>query len=126
MKRDAVRIDSNLRSQIVQEFAEKLSRDGIEVLVAALNAKHLHLLARFPDHNPRHWIGRAKKHTSHILRQCGLRVDEGGLWAKRSRAEPILDRRHQISTFRYIERHSKQGASIWKFSPRSKNAPDEK
>jgi hypothetical protein len=48
------------------------------VIIASLDGYHLHILARFPDHNVRHWIGRAKKHGSHLVRQEGLRTEEGG------------------------------------------------
>src|SRR2546423_14388701 len=84
MKRDPVRIASELFWQfIANAIAEKLLQDRIQVLITSIDAKHLHVLARFPDHNPRHWIGRAKKHASHSVRQQGLRTEEGGLFAKR-------------------------------------------
>ena len=72
-------------------------------------------LPGFPDHNPRHWIGRTKKHSSHSVRQEGLRTEEGGLWAKRCGVKPINDREHQVHVFNYIRDHQKQGAKIWRF-----------
>jgi hypothetical protein len=80
----------------------------------------VHLLARFADDQPRHWIGRAKLHASHLLRQQGLRTESGGLWGKRSYARPIVDREHQIKVFRYILAHEKRGAATWKFVRPSK------
>jgi len=115
MKRDPVRIASELRQFVADAIAEGLTRNGIDVLIASVDAKHLHVLARFADHNPRHWIGLAKKHASHSVRQHGLRSEEGGLWAKRSRAEPITGRRHQVQAFRYILAHAKRRARVWRF-----------
>jgi hypothetical protein len=115
MKRDPVRIATELRQFVADAIAESLQRNGIEVLITSVDAKHLHVLARFSDHNPRHWIGLAKKHASHSVRQQGLRTDEGGLWAKRSRAEPITGRRHQVQAFSYILAHAKRGARVWRF-----------
>ena len=82
------------------------------MLIVSLDANHLHVLARFPDHNPRHWIGLAKRHASHSVRQQGLRTDEGGLWAKRSRAEPITSRRHQVRTVGSRLDHVNRGAGM--------------
>jgi REP element-mobilizing transposase RayT len=114
MKRDPVRIAAELRQFVADAIAEKLQQDGIEVLIASIDATHLHVLARFPDHNPRHWIGRAKKHASHSVRQHGLRTEEGGLWAKRCHAEPIADRPHELRAFGYILKHVKKGARVWR------------
>lgn len=115
MGREPVKIAKELRLFVVTSIVEKLLQDKIEVLIASVDAKHLHVLARFRYHNPRHWIGRAKKHASHCVRQQGLRTDAGGLWAKRSHPEPIADRAHQINFFRYILDHQKRGAAIWRF-----------
>ena len=86
MKRDPVSVQAGLRGFVVEAVVEKLQRDEIEVLVASVDAKHLHVLGRFRDHEPRSWLGIAKKHASHLLRQEGMRTEQGGLWAKRSRA----------------------------------------
>jgi len=115
MKRDPVRIATELRQFIANAVAEKLRQDGIEVLIVCVDGKHLHVLTRFPDHNVRHWIGRAKKHASHSVRQEGLRTAEGGLWAKRCHAEPIADRGHQLRVFGYILGHLKKGGRAWRF-----------
>jgi REP element-mobilizing transposase RayT len=115
MKRDPVAIAAKLREIVVHSVAGKLSALGIEILVASVDAKHLHLLARFRDREPEIWVGRAKKHASHLLRQAGLRTEEGGLWARRCRAEPIRDREHQVNAFRYILKHRQKRAAIWRF-----------
>jgi len=115
MKREPVTIELELRQFVVEAIVDKLRRDGIEILVASVDAKHLHLLGRFRDHRPHHWVGRAKKHASHLVRQDGLREDSGGLWAKGARAEPIAERSHQVNTFRYILAHGGKGAAVWRF-----------
>jgi len=115
MTREPVVIEQDLRQFVVDAIADKLRKSKIEIVSASVDAKHLHVLARFADHRPRHWIGIAKKHASHELRQHGLRESQGGLWAKRSRAEPIVDRRHQLSAFFYILNHRKKGAAVWTF-----------
>jgi REP element-mobilizing transposase RayT len=121
MKRDAVRIAACLRQFIADAVAEKLKIDGIEVLVVSMSEKHLHVLARFPKHNPRMMLGYARKYATQKLKAHGLAVGLDlqfgeGIWAKRSRAQPIANRAHEIQTFRYIERHAKQGASSWIFT----------
>ncbi|WP_428938584.1 transposase [Fontivita pretiosa] len=115
MKRNPVRMMSELRTFVANSVAEKLRQDGIQALIVSVDATHVHVLARFPDHNPRHWIGRAKKHASHLVRQHGLRIDAGGLWAKRCHCDPIADRQHQLNTFRYILDHARRGARVWRF-----------
>jgi hypothetical protein len=114
MKRDPVKIARELRLFVAHAIAEKLLHDAINVLIVSCDTKHVHVLARFPDHNPRHWIGRAKKHASHCVRQQGLRWDPGGLFAKRSHPDPITDRSHQLNTFGYILDHTNRGAEVWR------------
>jgi hypothetical protein len=88
-----------------------------------MSAKHLHVLARFPEHNPRRMIGYAKKYATQQLKAHGLAVGLDlqlgeGIWAKRSRAEFITGRAHQLSTFKYILNHKTEGAEIWRFDCR--------
>ena len=121
MKRDPVSVQTRLRGFVVNAVVEKFQRDEIEILIASMDAKHLHVLGRFRDHQPREWMGRAKKHASHLLRQEGLRIEEGGLWARRSRAQPIRDRAHQLNVFGYILQHAEVGAAIWRFDRAQKD-----
>src|SRR4051812_17125472 len=97
MKRDPVHLELGLRAFVLEAIVERLLRESIVVITAALTRKHLHVLARFERHNPRHFMGLAKKHASHCVRQEGL-LPTGGLWAKRGKAKPIADRRHQVWT----------------------------
>jgi REP element-mobilizing transposase RayT len=115
MKREPVRIDIDVRPIVVKSFVEKLSLLDVQVIVASVDGNHLHLLGRFRDHRPMYWIGIAKKHASHVLRQSNLRSAAGGIWARYCRAEPIVDRRHQVNTFRYINAHATRGAAVWRF-----------
>jgi hypothetical protein len=122
MQRDAVRVADDLRLIVAHSIVEKLISDHIEVLIVGVDAKHAHLLARFVDHKPLHWVGRAKKNASHVMRQRGLRQTVGGLWAKGSRAKPIRDRAHQINVFNYILSHAQRGAAVWTFRDKKANA----
>ena len=124
MKRDPVKIERELRQFVVAAIAEKLIQDGIEVVILSVDGKHLHVLARFPDHNVRHWIGRAKKHASHKLRQHALRTAEGGLWAKRCHPEPIGDAGHYDNTIDYIRDHAARGAALRECVGTTSRAPD--
>ena len=120
MKRPAVYVQADLRQIVAEAVVDKLESDGIEVLVLSVDAEHVHLLGRFRDHEPRHWVGRAKKNASHVVRQQGLRADKGGLWAKCSRPKAIRDRAHQLNTFYYIMDHGKRGAAVWTFRQKKK------
>jgi REP element-mobilizing transposase RayT len=120
MKRDAVKIRQEFRQFVAKAIAEKLRNDRIDVLIVSMDSKHLHVLARFPDHQPRYWIGWAKKYTTQQLKAHGLTVGLDlkigkGIWAKRCHPEPIVDRAHQLNAFKYIRDHIKTGARIWRF-----------
>ena len=115
MKRDPVRLDLDLREVVLDAVVDKLIFCEVEVIAATLTRDHLHVLARFADHDPREWLGRAKKHASHHVRQCGLRADDGGLWGKRSKVEPVRDRGHQLNTIPYILDHADQGGATYFF-----------
>ena len=107
-----VHLDVDQRRIGGQAAVEKLVHQGIEVLAFSLDAVHLHILGRFQDDTIRHVVGRAKKHAYHELRRAG---HGGKVWARRCRAEPILDRRHQVNTYRYILGHASKGAWVWSF-----------
>ena len=75
----------------------------------------------------RKWTGVAKCHAWYVARDQGW---TGLLWAKRSKATPIKDRRHQENVFRYICDHVREGAWVWTFrmpwpvsSPRPQSPP---
>jgi REP element-mobilizing transposase RayT len=115
MKREEVRVeDASLRRLVVDEFVARLVQDGLGVVIASFDDHHLHVLVQCPGDDPRHRVGLAKKHTSLLLRQRGLHLsDEGGLWAKRSKNEPVVNRSHQLNTTLYILNHEERGAEVW-------------
>jgi REP element-mobilizing transposase RayT len=115
MKRAPVKFSPHLRGVVLNSLTEKLREDGVEILAACLDGSHVHLLGRFNDHRPKHWVGRAKKHASHVIRSEKLRDESGGLWGRFSFAKPIVDRRHQLQCFRYIQGHGAHGAVVWTF-----------
>lgn len=114
MKRPPVRLSVDQRIVIVSALVEKLSDDGCDPLAVTMTRNHAHVLARFRDHDPREWFGRAKKHASHTLRLAG-RTEPGGIWGVRSQVVPITDRAHQINTLSYILAHADEGGATWDF-----------
>jgi hypothetical protein len=111
MKRDPVRIDRELRQFVLDALIDKLLENQIPVAVGSLDGIHGHLLLQCRDHDPRYWIGLAKKNASHLVRQLNL-LPPGGLWGKRSHPEPIEDAGHFDNTFGYIKDHAKRGAVV--------------
>jgi len=111
MKRNRARIPPELRELVLSAIVASLKRRGIQIVIASLDDRHLHILARFSDHNPRHWIGPAKKDSARLLSDRRL-GSPGGVRAKRSKALPIRDRNHQLSLMRYIIRHAHRGSAL--------------
>jgi hypothetical protein len=112
MKRDPVELTVEQRILIVRLMVESLQRRNFDVAVACVTDVHFHILARFRDHNPRHWVGVAKKESSHYAKESNLGA-EGGLWAVRTKSLPSRDRGHQINTAKYIYNHLKEGGAVW-------------
>jgi hypothetical protein len=113
MNRDPVYLSWEQRRRAVDEIVKSLHKWGIELIVLSVDRVHLHALARFPDRNPRHYLGLAKKESSAYMKQAGLAPD-GGLWATKCECVPITDRDHQVSAAKYILGHQKKGAAIWR------------
>jgi hypothetical protein len=92
----------------------RLLDSRIELLSFALDDHHFHLVARFPDHRPRYYIGLAKQRASYLLvKEFGM---EAPIWAKRCRCAPIENRRHQIASVHYDLDHAERGAHfVWCF-----------
>ncbi len=114
MRRNPVFLTVEQRRRAVDIIAASLLKRELELLIAAVDRVHLHLLALFSDLNPRHWVGIAKKESSAYMKQEGL-APIGGLWATRCKPQPIKDRAHQLNTFRYLLKHRLKGAEIWRF-----------
>jgi REP element-mobilizing transposase RayT len=106
MPRPPVHLNRDLLHPTLAAVIQKLQEQRTEIVIASLDDHHLHILARFPSHNPREVIGLAKKHASHILRSAAVRTSPGGIWAKRSKALPIQDRTHQVRVVGYILDHA--------------------
>ena len=111
MKREAVCLVVAARRLACDAMFASLCEDGIEVIAVAVNGVHFHLLARFPDRDPRYWIGRAKGRAARALAATGLAA-AGGVWAKRCKCKPIADRAHQMTVVGYIRDHVREGAAV--------------
>ena len=120
MKRKEVTLDWTPRALVLHCVVAKLLADEVEVLVASLDNRHLHVLARYPKASPRYALGYAKKYAIQMLKAHGLAVGLDlqigqGIWAKRSHPEPIADHEHHVFAFKYILKHARKGAVIWHF-----------
>ena len=93
-------------------MVEALHHHTIEVAVLCVDDHHFHVLARVPDHNPRRWIGIAKKESARALSRANL-VSPGGVWAVRFRCLPITNKAHFENAQKYIADHASRGASVW-------------
>jgi hypothetical protein len=112
MTRDPVFLDVAQRNRALEELVASFLRRHMEVAVVSVDRVHIHLLARFPDHDPRRWVGIAKKESSHYCKVTG-HAPEGGLWGTRCECVPVRDAGHKNSAARYILDHSKWGAAVW-------------
>jgi hypothetical protein len=112
MQRDPVHLDMNQRRLALDAFVASLLKRNIDVRITEIDAVHFHVLALFPDHNPRHWIGIAKKESSHALKLAGCGI-EGGIWAVRCKCLPIVDSEHERRAFGYIDDHRQRGGVIY-------------
>src|SRR5262245_38592904 len=70
--RDPVYLDRQQRNVALQAVVGSMRERSIAVKIAALDRTCLHLLAAFPDRDPRHWMAIAKKESSHALEQAGM------------------------------------------------------
>jgi hypothetical protein len=112
MRREAVHLTAKQRPLIAQLLVESFSRRKIEVVAACLDSVHFHILARFPDHRADHWVGIAKRESSHYAKEAG-NGPIGGLWATGGKSVPVADREHQLATARYILDHQSRAAAAW-------------
>jgi hypothetical protein len=116
MKHDPVFLDPAQRRRAVDELVASLQRRAFDVRVFSVDRIHFHGLVRVPDHDPRRWIGIAKKECSHYCKQTG-QAPEGGLWATRCKCLPITDEAHYASAAKYIRDHVKKGAALFESLP---------
>ena len=113
LKQPPVVIPRDLRPLAGRALVDKLREYGADLLCLSCSGQHVHLLAKMPPgETPRLWVGYAKREANFRMKAGGW---EGELWAVRSKANPIKDRRHQLNTFNYILRHADDGAWVWDF-----------
>jgi hypothetical protein len=110
LKQPPVVFAPHWRQIVGQAVRDRLIELGAEVLTIAAGGQHCHVQAKMLPQHPRGWVGLAKKHAWFVARDAGW---TGKMWAVRSRAERIKDRRHQINTYRYILDHRLEGAWTW-------------
>jgi len=110
LKRDPVRLTHEARRIACDTMVEALRFHDCDVSAIAVGATHFHIVAQFPDHNPRKLVGIAKKRSARALSERAL-VEAGGVWAIRSRAGIINDEAHLRTATRYVLRHEGQGAA---------------
>jgi REP element-mobilizing transposase RayT len=116
MARPSFHLNQGQRGVALTALINCLLDNRIEVAAAALDDHHLHLLGQFPDHHPRTHLGWAKLAATKCLKADGSipKFPTGiGIWAKRSKAQPIKDRSHLVNTVNYIVSHEQRGAEIY-------------
>lgn len=112
MKRDPVELNWDQRKRALDEVVASHQRRAIEIEIFSLDLIHLHGLVRCTDHDPKRWLGIAKKESSHYCKQTG-HAPVGGLWATGSKCLPVADRDHFYGVRDYIRRHALKGALVW-------------
>jgi hypothetical protein len=112
MKRPPVRLSPDDQKLALNGIIASFEKDAIRLIALAVDAIHLHALFCCPDHDPRHWLGRAKGRVARQLLDAG-RAD-GRVWGRRCGVHPIADRGHQVTVFYYILRHADRGARVWR------------
>jgi hypothetical protein len=112
MTRDPVYLNQRQQERALEEIVISLLRNDIPVRVVSLDRIHLHVLAQFLDHNPRKWMGIAKRESSHYLKRVNL-APVGGLWGTRCQCKPTRGAAHFDNTDGYIYDHRLQGAVVW-------------
>lgn len=116
MSREPVLLSQEQRRRAVVELVKSLEKWKIELRILSVDRVHLHCLARFPDHNPRHFLGLAKKESSAYMKLDGL-APHGGLWGTKCECIPVSNRGHFATVEDYIADHERKGAVLWKKPP---------
>ena len=106
-----MRLAVDARRVACDVFRQTLEYQECDIGAIAVGATHYHVIARFGEHNPRKLVGIAKKRSARALSEQRL-VEQGGVWAVRSRAVGINDQGHLRTACRYVARHSSQGAAV--------------
>ena len=122
MTRPPVYLSVPQRPLVLDELLKSFRKWHVDVASMSVGRVHYHVLARFPQHNPRHFIGLAKKESSAYLKQRGD-APQGGLWGERCECVPVSDLDHFWKAFKYILDHAKQGSAVW-YEP-TRTPPDD-
>jgi hypothetical protein len=94
-------------------MVQRMLAANIELLSLSLDDHHFHLVARFPDHQPKRFIGYAKQRAAHeLVQRCELTAP---VWAKGCRCLPVAARAHQVRSVNYDIEHGRDGAFVWTF-----------
>ncbi len=112
MNREPVRLSREAAAVACARMAEALRFHLVMVEAMCVDDHHFHVLVRCPDHDPRKWVGIAKKESARALSSAGL-AKPGGVWAVRFRCLPVKDESHFANIARYIAAHERRGASVW-------------
>ncbi len=132
MKTGAVVLTQEMRETVCDALVEKLRAMGVEVARLSVGGCHCHCLMRIQSPRmamrglcegnmltdgrnplPRHVLGVARKHASHVLRQRGLKAP-GALWAKRPKVVVVESEGHfEYLRDIYIPNHAREGAVVW-------------
>jgi len=112
LKHAPVRLPPAYRAHLGKALLQRLDELGALVVCVAVSSQHVHLLAKMPRAERRKWVGAAKRHAWFALRDHGWK---GKLWGRRGRIEPVGNREHQLNVYRYIIRHARFGAWVWKW-----------
>jgi hypothetical protein len=112
MKFAPVTLPAEWRPVIGMALRDKLIQLRALLLRISVSGQHVHYLAKMPQHAPRPRTGIAKKHAWFEARDRGW---TGTIWASRSKATPVKDRKHQLNVYQYIGRHVQEGAWVWSF-----------
>jgi hypothetical protein len=113
MKREPVWLTYEQRKRAVEEFVRSFKKWNVQVRVLSIDAIHFHALIKCPDHNPRHWVGLAKKESSAYMKRDGS-APQGGLWAVRCECLPIANAGHFDRVIHYIPEHESKGAVAYR------------
>lgn len=107
MKSKAVILSQYQCQKALIIWVSALEHYQLQIAAIAISSYHWHVLAQFPDHQPRITIGKVKS-------WCSKQLDRPKpIWAAKCRCQPIADAKHWNNARKYILKHIHQGASVW-------------
>jgi hypothetical protein len=121
LKSDATSLSLEDRERVCGVLVARLQKLNALVACIAVARQHAHILAKLAPREARSIVGAAKKHAWFTLREQGR---ARRLWGGLSKCTPIKDRSHQLNAYRYIMRHVREGAVIWRIKKAGEGAED--